>query len=159
MGPDRPAPGGFMFQMNMTKTLVDALADNCLEEGKRIDAARASGFVEGLFNKLDPPDSEPLTEAGSFLVNIDKGELGDTSVDHNISFDNDLDGGPAEERWSMEVRGATVTLDMGDINGDFTATFSGGTIRLKGTPTGKAPDLVFLTCPLLDDITFRVVRP
>ena len=63
----------------------------------------------------------------------------------------------------MEVRGApTVTLNPeDDINGDFTATFSGGTIRLKGTPTGKAPDLVFLTCNIQtgDEITFDVVRP
>ncbi len=167
--PDQPAPGGIMFQMNMTNTLAFALPrrGNCLEEGKRIGAAQGSGFVESLFNKLVQPSLAnplPLTEAGAFLVNVDKVELGRTSVDHNISFDNDLDGGPAEERWSMNVRGEpTVTVVGGDgtVNGNFTVKFTGGTIRLKGTPTGKAPDLVFLTCDIQDgdEITFAVVRP
>ncbi len=162
--PDQPAPGGIMFQMNMTHTLAFALLGNCLEEGKRIGAAQGSGFVDDLFNKLVQPPL-PLTEAGAFLVNVDKVELGRTSVDHNISFDNDLDGGPAEERWNMKVRGPpTVTVedpDDGDVSGNFTVMFTGGTIRLKGTPTGKAPDLVFLTCDIQDgdEITFTVVRP
>ena len=102
--PDQPAPGGFMFRMNMTNTLDHAIAGDCREEGKRIEAARTSGFVADLFNKLVQPAS-PLTEAGAFLVNVDKGELGLTSVDHNISIDNSIDGVPREERWNMKVRG------------------------------------------------------
>ncbi len=159
--PDQPAPGGFMFQMNMTNTLKYASAGNCLEEGKRIGAAQTSGFVDDLFNKLVQPPS-PLTEAGAFLVNIDKVELGDPSIDHNISIDNSIDGVPAEERWNMKVRGEpTVTVVGGDgtVDGNFTVRFTGGTIRLNGSPTGKTPDQVFLTCSLLDDITFMVVRP
>ena len=63
----------------------------------------------------------------------------------------------------MKVRGeptVTVLAPANDnVDGDFTVSFTGGTIRLNGSPTGKTPDQVFLTCPLLDDITFTVVRP
>ncbi len=165
--PDQPAPGGFLFQMNMTNTLAFALLGNCLEEGKRIEAAQASGFVVNLFNKLVQPSPDnplPLTEAGAFLVAVDKAALGDPSIDHNMSIDNNIDGVPAEERWNMKVRGEpTVTVVGGDgtVDGDFTVRFSGGTIRLNGSPTGKTPDQVFLTCDIQDgdEIAFTVVRP
>ncbi len=166
--PDQPAPGGLLFQMNMTNTLAFALLGNCLEEGKRIEAAQASGFVVNLFNKLVQPSPDnplPLTEAGAFLVAVDKAALGDPSIDHNMSIDNNIDVVPAEERWIMKVRGEPTVkvLDPqdGNVDCDLKVEFSRGTIRLKGTPTGKAPDLVFLTCDIQDgdEITFTVVRP
>ena len=106
-----------------------------------------------------------LVEPKLRVIAIDKVELGRTSVDHNISIDNSSDGVPAEERWNMKVRGApTVSVlvpENGNVDGDFTVTFSGGTIRLNGSPTGKTPDQVFLTCNIQsgDEITFIVVRP
>ncbi len=97
---------------------------------------------------------QPLV-AREVVVWIDKTALGGTSETHRIHHaDNSEIGGI-----KIKVLAPTVTVS-GSISGDFSATFSGGDIRVSGSPTGKVKDRVHLTCAIQpgDDITFTVVR-
>ncbi len=97
---------------------------------------------------------QPLV-AREVAVWIDKTALGGTSETHRIHHaDNSEIGGI-----KIKVFAPTVTVS-GSISGNFSATFSGGDIRVSGSPTGKVKDRVHLTCAIQDgdEITFTVVR-
>ncbi len=60
----------------------------------------------------------------------------------------------------IKVEGTPKVTVVGEFTGNFTATFSEGTIELKGNFEEERSSH-FLTCPILilDDITFNVGAP
>lgn len=120
------------------------------------DAARA----QELLDKLEGDAAQ--TRMG-FFVDIDKNNLGSASKDHKISVTwKDASGGPFDVRLGTARKlrpgeHAVAEVTSGNINGDFTVAFSGGTVLLKNR-TGRVRDHFSLACPNEDVVTMVLVR-
>ena len=151
----------FILAINMTATHAAGIA------------AAAAGSIEDYCVKSgpgDPDEGQLITLFGKLvqdpvarevLVRIDKTALVKgvgSSEGHLIALNFDIKV-LEQPQHSVAPRTLTVTV-AGNITGDFTATFSGGNIRLTGNPTGKNPDHFHLTCEIQDgdEITFDVLR-
>jgi len=119
---------------------------------------KGTGKEEDLFARLS---SDDLLERRGFFVDIDKNNLGE-SKGHKISVTWEEDDGS----FSVAIRFAnldpvglipTVELGTGDINGNFTATFSGGSVVLIDL-NGKPRENLTMACPNLDEVVINLVR-
>ncbi len=97
-------------------------------------------------------------------MTIDKNDLGSPSADNNIFVTwQEGENGPFEVSMRFakrlpEAGSPTVTVLEGDINGDFTAKFSGGSSALLGDVDGKPNEHLHLVCPNLDEVVITVER-
>ncbi len=119
-----------------------------------------TGKEASLFGRL----SDLAQERMGFFVDIDKNNLGFASKDHKISVTwKEGENGPFDvairfAKLDPEAGSPTVTLEADeDINGNFTATFSGGSVVLRDRD-GKPKDHLTLVCPNLDDVLIALVR-
>ena len=147
--PVKDADPYFNLAITMTNT-VAATVGPCTLTGKT--ALDHPGFENTLFAKLSDQSVIALI-ARSVLVRIDK-----TTLDSGVSDSetNLIQSWFPNQEVNIRVGGSpTVTLEDDYFTGDFTATFSGGTIEVKGTFEEERTNL-FLTCPNEDDITFTV---
>jgi hypothetical protein len=115
---------------------------------------------EDLFARL----SSALDGRRGFFGDIDKNNLGFESKGHKISVTWEEEDGSS---FSVAIRFAnldpdglipTVTLGAKeDINGNFTATLSGGSVVLIDL-NGKPRENLTMACPNLDKVVIKLVR-
>ena len=137
----------------LTETL-DAGINECRKNRE------GTGKEASLFARL----SNAVQERMGFFVTIDKNGLGSPSADNEISVtwqegaDGPFDVSIRFAKLDPDAGSPTVTLRDGeDINADFTATFSGGSVVLRDRD-GKPQEHLTLACPNLDVVTMALVR-
>ena len=145
------------FAIDMEFTLAASLLDlnaNCewsgrVEQTPENEQFAADSMLPGILN-------DSLVIERSVLVVIDESALVETvtgsGVYVGVSEDNRMNIWPG-----FRVLGSPMVTVVGDPAGDdFTATFSGGKVDMRGIPPGERNQII-LKCNIFDDITFTVV--
>ena len=149
------------FAINMKNTLAASLAnfdDNCEWSGKVEQTPRNEAFaIQSILPLLD---DGPAVKERSVLVVIDESAFVETSSGSGVFVSESEDNGMGISPGFFvrgAVRGAPTVTVVGDPTGDdFTATFSGGTVELAGSPSWEQKE-IHLSCNISDDITFTVM--
>ncbi len=149
----------FAIDMELTRNTltasVEALRNNCEWSG-RVEQTLEN--EEWVVDSLLPLILNDTLKERSVLVKIDESALvedpNNPGVFVGTSDDNRMGVWPG-----FRVRGSPTVTVEGDRGGDFTATFSGGHIDMRGIPPDERNQII-LKCDISDgdDITFDVKR-